>query len=446
MPADSFLFRVRKEHEYSVSKEAAVPLELGSATTQAENDTPCEVCREKCFRYTCPRCATRYCSLDCYQQHGNTDTGDCKEGFFRDRASQYLDLEVKERLEDTKKLIQRVYEKQTDDNKSETGEETSKDELKKILRSLEEGDEAEIDRIMNSAKFNQALAESLENGELLDYVLESWTPWWRPEILIDQDYVEDEDVELTLDERLGEVPPLTALHPRPCQLPDLLYNLVELLYSTTWTLRLYHGCKNAKESSVDAADTLLKASQVLASDARWESLPEVLSACTMSSTRSLRESNGCNTTWSSLVCDVVLICENPRFIAKALVEAIDILRAATSASKQSKDASTTSSFRKARKKTEFFLSWSRDTATAKALNGLSRRVEVWSGEWKLTDAVDDSPSDIIRLPSAATSASAPRDTTTVSSPIISLTGDNLLSAISTRSKRVSETSGNLTYF
>jgi hypothetical protein len=32
MPADSLLFRVRKKHEYSVRKEAAVPLDHKKAT------------------------------------------------------------------------------------------------------------------------------------------------------------------------------------------------------------------------------------------------------------------------------------------------------------------------------------------------------------------------------------------------------------------------------
>ena len=387
---DRLLNCVKKEHNYTIQRTPVKPVKLvveaaSDKTTTTGTDT-CQVCYQNVSRYTCPRCSIGYCSLECYNCHGKDSNGEnyCRESFYRDRTSQSVDLQVREHLDDTKQLIQRVY----DENKESISEIStfSQDELLEIMKYLEDGNETKLQSLMKSERIRQAMSESLNNGELLDYVLDSWTPWWRPETITSTSGTHDDDElteEVTLDEKILKIPPLTSLHPHPSKLPPLQFNLIDILYATCWTLRLYYGRSNAIESSIDAADTLLNASVVLSNDARWETLSEALSACTIRSTESLQ--HGCNTPWHVLVSDVALICENPRFVAKALLGATDILREAAAVAKRAEYLDAASRFRKCRKKIEFFLSWCREAANSVTIAGLARQIETWSADWKIPE-------------------------------------------------------------
>ena len=436
---ESLLTCVRHEHEYSVQKLPTQPIPLMTSCSSSSSSSSssvaaaappparpisnCNVCHQNIARYTCPRCSIPYCSLGCYNQHGgggggnntnnNKNVDDCREGFYRDRTAQFMDLQVKERLDDTNKLIQRVYQQQQQEetNQQEISSSFSQftqEELLNIMHCLEEGDESKIERVVQSDKVRRALVDAVDKGELLDYVLEDWMPWWRPEIMFGpQSGIIDDEIEgrelrgqtITLDERLSQVPALSKLHSNPSRIPDLRYNVVDILYATAWTLRLYHGCTNALEMGMDAGDTLIRASCVLSRDARYDDLSHALTSCTVHSTRSMKQQSGnSNASWSCLTQDVALICDNRRYVAKALCEAIDILRNATLTAKQQredKDDDKSSSslslsksaalFRKCRKKVEFYLTWCREPSNADVLDGLSRRIESWSADWKLSE-------------------------------------------------------------
>lgn len=408
---DDLLSCVRKEHSYSVRQEPTKPIQIisnddkvtiaeRSTTNSTTPPTPCHVCHQHCSRYRCPRCSIPYCSLACYNSHESNGSGDCKEGFFRDRTSQHVDREAKERLDETKQLIQRIYNEQTETVDDANAAGFTQQELLQIMRCLEDGDESKIENLLESAKIRHALSDSMNRGELLDFVLDTWTPWWRPEISTRYEVLDDENNEpltdANLDEKILKIPPMTSLHPYPHNLPDLQYNLLDILYAISWTLRLYHGSANAIEIGVDAGETLLEASSVLSNDARWENLSEVLSACAALSTRSLA-TNGCNASWSCLVHDVGLICGNRRYVAKAFFEAIDIMERATSASKQTQDKDATVRFRKCRKKLEFFLSWSQEPRAAQMVRVLPTRIETWSAEWQLPESDDGGFTGIRRI-------------------------------------------------
>ena len=316
---DDLLSCVRKQHSYSVRKEPTKPIQIvpnddkftmaeRSTTNSTTAPTPCHVCYRHCSRYTCPRCSIPYCSLACYNSHESNGSGDCKEGFFRDRTSQHVDREAKERLDETKQIIQRIYNEQTEMGDDANAAGFTQQELLQIMRCLEDGDESKIENLLKSAKIRHALSDSMNRGELLDYILGTWTPWWRPETSTRYEVLDDENNELlpdsSLDEKMLKIPPLTSLHPNPSILPDLQYNLLDILYAISWTLRLYHGSTNAIETGVDAGESLLEASSVLSNDARWEHLSKVLSTCTALSTRSL-STGGCNASSSCLVLLVV---------------------------------------------------------------------------------------------------------------------------------------------
>lgn len=384
---EDLLVCVRKEHSYSVRRDPQKPTSLlQSSFTESPAqaaETICGVCCRHCARYKCPRCSIDYCCLECYNTHGRDGSSHCKENFYRERSAQHLELQVKERMADTKQLIQRIYEQRTEDASSQA---FSQEELINMLKCLEEGDEDKIQKLLESTEVRQALAECLSGGELLDYVLDSWTPWWRPEItdvpdspsIVDNNLAEAE----TLDDRLVQVPPLSSLHVDPSRLADLRYNLLDILYAVCWTLRLYHGYSNASESSMYAAGTLMGASLVLSEDARRENLSEVLSSCTALSTQAQKQGL-CNASSSCLINDLMLITENQRYVAKALFEAADLLREATTEAKRDEGLESAARFRKGRKKIEFFISWCREASVMEAICGLSSAIQNWRTEWEL---------------------------------------------------------------
>jgi hypothetical protein len=368
--------------------------------------------------------------MECYNAHGNEGSGDCKEEFFRERTSQHLELQVKERQDDTKQLLQRMYQKSLQDTSSLV---FSQEELIRMMNCLEEGDEAEIQKLLESPEVRHTLTECLSRGDLLDYVLDSWTPWWQPELVVvgaDASAVVDTENTTpgkneTLDEKLVKVPPLSSLHKNPSKLPDLQYDLLDILYATCWTLRLYYGYNNALESCVDAAETLVGASLVLSANIHWESLPEVLMSCSTRSTQANK--TDCNASSSCLVNDVVQILENQRFIGKALFEAADLFRAASLEAKRQKHSNVAAHFRKGRKKVEFFTSWCREPTSMDCLDGLSTQIETWSADWGLAGFETGASQDFhgnLRISSPAVPSSSTRV-----SP-----SDSLLRVISTERK------------
>jgi hypothetical protein len=358
----------------------------------------CSVCRQNQGRYTCPKCEAPYCCVACYRKHNEHDdpSQGCSESFYHDRVAQVLRLEVKEKEDETKRMLSRNYVQQQQQQlqlqgESEVTHDVTEEELYNILAVLEGGDEQELSRLLSSPRLKAAFERSVESGSLHDWFLEPWHPWWRQELVgYDQEQDSNDDEEglegngingKTLDERLLEVPPFRSLQPTQKAFPDLRFNLMSILYGISWTLRLYHGVENAKQVGIDAASTLVHSSCVLSADARFSTLEEVLDASAVASTQCYQGGSGCNTSWNVLAQDVALMYRNRRFVGRALLEAIGILRVALSTLKKEGDAEGASKkMRRIRKKVEFYLSWSLEQSTL--CSGLSAGIEAWVTDWR----------------------------------------------------------------
>jgi hypothetical protein len=369
-------------HRFQVHKRNTTP-----RVTNATSSTSCGVCHRNEPRYACPHCEIQYCSVGCYKDHGTV----CTETFYKNRVEKVVQLQVKEKKEETHNILNRAYREQQESS-------FSQDELYNLLQVLETGDEQKLSEILSSSHIQSAIDQSIEKGELREWLLEPWHPWWRAELArTDNDNVDEDDEEdqeespaeevpiETLDERLLKVPSIESLRrPGGNELPQLDFNLVDILYSIAWTLRLYHGVMNAKEVAIPAAHTLAESSSVLSKDARYDCLEEVLATSVVSSSESFRNRKDCNTPWDCLAQDVALICRNGRRqIGRALLEAIDVIKAAVNAAKRAKDAKGASELRKRRKKIEFYLSWSQDPSVALTLTDLSQDITQWIADWKL---------------------------------------------------------------
>lgn len=388
---------------------------VAALSTASCHRSCCEVCSQNSARYACPRCRALYCSVACYRQH-NGD-GACTESFYQNRVGQVLRLEVKEKSDDMRGILNRVHRSQqhgvVDDlqhvSHVSTEGQLTREELLQLWSLLEksEDNESELARVLSQQPPRlQAAVDriTLELGQsdtasLQEWILEPWYPWWRTELVSTYDIDEcgDDEGDLLLDETTGErkevttldeqilaVPRFDTLFRSKLMKPQLQYNIIDILYAVTGMLRQYHGAKNALEMPQDACAALVGGSAVLLQDARFESLDEVLMSCARRSEMPMESAgttSGANdaTPWTMLAQDVASLCQSHRWIARALFEACDVVKAAISTAKKAPAADANiSDLRRIHKKLQFYLSWSmayRDTIYC-----LHDRILDWIGE------------------------------------------------------------------
>jgi len=470
------LLTKKTSHSITSTSTAAAPVlwsndDDGETAAKSPRQQPCSVCREHEARYTCPRCKIPYCSVDCYRKHNNDNqnrndgddsngSSSCTEFFYKDRVSQVLQLEVKEKKDDMLQILSRMHREQNhphniledpsvSQSQSTGGDDEkdlrlSQDELVQLLSILEKSQEDDeklekllstLPRRVQSAVNRGRIMREVEGGDacgshsnLQEWFLEPWHPWWRTQLVDgEQEAAEDVDdsddidqqqnvvkqeTEPTLDERIRAVPSFESLrHRRPQHgAPPLQFNLIDILYSTVWMLRLYHGPRNACDATVaeEAFCTLCwQASGVLSAQQQEEtssfcytSLEEALADCARRSTAAAVAANGgvigessdhsrniATPPWNMLCQDVALICQNHRQVARALLEANDVVKAAIRSAKkkgrgdESSAADALPKMRRIRKKLDFFLSWF--LANKDSVLCLSEDIEKWVADWDM---------------------------------------------------------------
>lgn len=378
-------------------------------------------------RYTCPKCHVPYCSVTCYQRHSGGDAKDgrsCTEEFYKHRVSQVLQLEVKEKSNDVRHMLNSVHQQRCNPVEQHPVQNKeahlSQKELVQLLSLMEqyENDDDGMARVLSSLSPRvQATVErvtrehALGSGDasLNDWFLEPWYPWWRTELVALDSQDEDESLDAesetepikTLDERIMAVPSFdTIFRPKKSTLQPLQYNLVDILQSAVGMLRLYHGVDNAVELPVEAYHSVVQGSMVLSQDARFDSLEDVLADCArrLSTKRALgialSTDKGCSSTpWTVLSHDVVLMSQNHRLVARALLETSDVINAAISKQKKSSAADVVSEMRRVRKKLQFYLSWS--LAHRDRVARLSTSISDWVADWKMP--ADDEYCGVVSL-------------------------------------------------
>jgi HIT zinc finger len=146
----------------------SAPASALALATQA-NTTACAVCCQHESRYNCPRCHLPYCSVECYRIHTSTtakrkdggtnpsssnssSSSPCTEEFYQNRVTEILRLEVVEKQDTTRQILNRHYQQQQQEQK-QTGnhysdhlngdshnplEELSEEELYDVLLALDQ--------------------------------------------------------------------------------------------------------------------------------------------------------------------------------------------------------------------------------------------------------------------------------------------------------------------
>jgi hypothetical protein len=248
--------------------------------------------------------------------------------------------------------------------------------------------------------------------------------------------------DLTLDERLLVVPRFETLYrakdfldgenssQRLPQFPQLQYNLVDIVFATIYILRTFHGIKNIeKDMSLDAAMTLINSSLVLQKDQRYTSVESVLLGCynvnhPIYKQIQFYDRNGNDKNMSGsdkifhLLHDVVLIFQNHRYVARALLEAGDIIQQAITEMKQISNKTTNAKrktkkevnngadrnmvrnqLRRIHKKITFYLSWTMAVSNIKTSAiqrgwpyfHISTDIQIWIEGWQIPSKEKASP-------------------------------------------------------
>lgn len=302
----------------SPNVSAAPLLGEGPSVSNASLARVCRVCTNREARYTCPRCNTPYCSVDCYRSHGEG----CTEQFFESHVRSEMQLASNARGDDEKKqqksiqeLLERVQKFQDEQQQLADGEE-------------DDDEEALAQRMQELAMLDAAGELTLESltpeerrkflGEVADgrlgKLVQLWSPWWlmserkyrsetsarRRQLILEEiggeENTEEEEefetegavtVEPTVLYPVGlftnsdaqKVPKnMEALLPGGRQpSPCLRYHLVEVLFAYVLVLRAFNG--DYAQDVAEAALLLLDMCQVLSADARYESVEHVCLAC-----------------------------------------------------------------------------------------------------------------------------------------------------------------------
>ncbi|KAK4787582.1 hypothetical protein SAY86_011415 [Trapa natans] len=263
----------------------------GGSTEPSPLDPPsrmiCHVCQKQFSQYTCPRCNSRYCSLQCYKSHSVR----CTESFMRENVVEELrhvqpDDETKRKMMD---ILKRLHsEEEEEDLMDEDDDESlSEESIHKILS----GDNVSLNDLSSEEKkrFQRALA----SGEL-SKMIKPWDPWWLntcarkihlghggnqlvqtlgEELEDGEESSSSNEVPLGPEAPLPPIRKLISTEPSPL----LTVHLVDILYSYCFTLRLYNG--DWRSDPIGSSMVILSISSVLGHGGQPESVLEALSSC-----------------------------------------------------------------------------------------------------------------------------------------------------------------------
>ncbi|KAL6965779.1 hypothetical protein U1Q18_036835 [Sarracenia purpurea var. burkii] len=129
----------------------------------------CRICQKQFSQYTCPRCNTRYCSLQCYKSHSVR----CTESFMRENVVE--ELRQLQPGDNTKQkmmhILERFHLEEERESMDEDDSTLSEDTIQKILSGHQIGfDDLSVEE---KKRFQRAVA----SGEL-SKLIEPWDPWW----------------------------------------------------------------------------------------------------------------------------------------------------------------------------------------------------------------------------------------------------------------------------
>ena len=197
------------------------------------------VCGKRNSKYICPYCKTPYCSKACFHSHN----ANCSELFYKKQCEQAL-KNKKASKQDRKTMLEILDNIQHQD--SPVLDEIITERQEKRLREI--ADLIDCDDAINklSLQEQQQFAEAITSGELNKYI-EIWNPWW----------VSDDnpanlsvlDPGIPLDQKYSELPAISTLTSKEPS-SELIFHIVNLVWSYAYTLRTFNGDIEYNESEI----------------------------------------------------------------------------------------------------------------------------------------------------------------------------------------------------
>mmetsp|Transcript_25066 Transcript_25066/g.37485 ORF Transcript_25066/g.37485 Transcript_25066/m.37485 type:complete len:484 (+) Transcript_25066:1-1452(+) len=354
-------------------------------TMTTTSTTTCPICNNHETRYTCPKCLTPFCSVECYRKHdlpkqeGDNDDsgvggggGMCTEHFYRQKVKEVCDLDVRTdcNVSQMKDILTRSFYDSPDDYDGSgssssnnnvgnrhggKGNELTEEELVELATHVlsiedlenekggtkiqEEEDLFDYNKIPEHLrlKFEQAV----QRGDL-SHLIKEWHPYWLPDYKTtkverrsteESFYDEDEcngHIE-TLDEKLLSIQKLVKLQKTSSSKRiKLQYNICELLYITAIILRLYNGgrgTENINYASYTDGNVGMNSAHDLYSQSlvlsRDERYKNINEVFMDCVIHKKNDNNGID--WKVLMNDSICICRNKRMVMRVLFDTIDIL-------------------------------------------------------------------------------------------------------------------------
>lgn len=188
----------------------------------------CDVCKKTTFKYVCPKCESRTCSLKCYKAHNPACTN---PSVTKDRKKREDREELEEALKREQMLMKSPEGDLSDDeNEEEYDEEAEK--LADLLSKLDSGkiSDKKLDEIIKTALTPEQQKEfksMIASGALH---ADEWCPWWV------SSSVPPPPMPNLADSK--DLPPQKAI---VTATPLIRCSLVEFLFAYVYVLKYFNG-------------------------------------------------------------------------------------------------------------------------------------------------------------------------------------------------------------
>lgn len=238
-----------------------------------DKNVPCVFCLLHVSKYTCPRCNSNYCSVQCYKSEKHLQ---CSESFYKNCVMEGLS-DYMASPEERHKMVETLKRMQDDDDGYLDSDDEDEADLLDRLQGLNlDSDTDKIwEKLTKSEK--EEFQKMISNGQL-GGIIEIWTPWWNYK---DNRKVKDiEEVEKntpqspSIRENILNISELL----RNCQPSvNIKYTVVSVLYAYTYICRLHNG--DHLSTPTDSAKALLELCNALRTTQTHSSVSEAIQSC-----------------------------------------------------------------------------------------------------------------------------------------------------------------------
>ncbi|XP_045163434.2 zinc finger HIT domain-containing protein 2-like [Mercenaria mercenaria] len=342
----------------------------------------CPLCLKSSRKYTCPRCNTPYCSVECYRSDKHRD---CSEGFYKDCFMEGL-KDYSADPEDKQKVLEMLKRAEADPDLNDLDEPA--DDLHERLGDLDKDTNEVWNRLTDQEK--KEFQVMVGDGRLGNLV-EIWSPWWSasPSLVTEvEDSLSGARSPSAVPSILPDIPNISQiLKSKPSA--DVKYNVINVLYVYCYVCRLHNG--EQVSMATECAADILALSDVLGQGHTCGSVDEAVQMCMK---KLINQQNNYESSPHfnvSILKDIESIIagtgenEPLKFLLAALSEICQILKKShkniAKKLKSEKFAAAKEKYNKSKakyfqicKKCEFYLSWAQTYGMA--LTGLVPELQI----------------------------------------------------------------------